>query len=338
VLFLQPDRALGWKQASGLHWTWGGHYWYAADFSVDIQTNPLGFRDIIHEIHKPSGVKRVALLGDSFIEAAQVPFEKTSGQLLEKKLNASSNKQQWEVLNFGISNYGVGQYLLAWEQYARNYNPDYVAIFVANFHMKRTVSKFEYGAFPASEKTALWVRPTFRLENNELIREPARDFDEFVRVQDHLINSEFAGQRSRRKTPLITLYYAGLFKQQFTRLINRINRGPGQASAPPKVEPYTEGDLLAVNQKIIEELGRNVTGAGSKMVVLDVSRYFGDNESISTALKELCGKNGFGYVPLYDDLLKANKDGISTSWAHDGHFNEAGNEIMAKALLGWITQ
>src|SRR6478752_4243016 len=67
VLFLKPDRALGWREVPGLQWTWAGHYWYAADFSVKVQTNRTGFRDFDREYVKPAGVKRVAALGDSFI-------------------------------------------------------------------------------------------------------------------------------------------------------------------------------------------------------------------------------------------------------------------------------
>src|SRR5262245_39959082 len=87
VLFLQPDRALGWRQVPNLHWKWAGLHWYAADFSVQVNTNSLGFRDLNREPEHPNGVTRVALIGDSLVEAVQVPFEKTGGQLLEKKLN-----------------------------------------------------------------------------------------------------------------------------------------------------------------------------------------------------------------------------------------------------------
>src|SRR4051795_3325796 len=87
VLFLQPDRTLGCKQVPNLHWTWTGSHWYAADFSVQVNTNSVGFRDLNREPERPNGVARVALIGDSLVEAVQVPFEKTGGQLLEKKLN-----------------------------------------------------------------------------------------------------------------------------------------------------------------------------------------------------------------------------------------------------------
>ena len=87
VLFLQPDRVLGWKQVPNLRWTWAGHYWYAAEFSVEVETNSLGFRDAARALAPPPGVLRVALLGDSFIEAVQVPFASTAAQVLERKLN-----------------------------------------------------------------------------------------------------------------------------------------------------------------------------------------------------------------------------------------------------------
>jgi hypothetical protein len=29
VLYLQPDRALGWKQVPNLRWKWTGFHWYA---------------------------------------------------------------------------------------------------------------------------------------------------------------------------------------------------------------------------------------------------------------------------------------------------------------------
>src|SRR5262245_24737347 len=134
VLYLQPDRALGWKQVPNLHWTWTGFHWYAADFSVDVTTNASGFRDIDRKPEKSEGVSRVALIGDSLIEAVQVPFEKTGGHLLEKKLNVGEQCQRWEVLNFGISNYGIGQFLLVWENHVFRYQPDYVFVFVADHH------------------------------------------------------------------------------------------------------------------------------------------------------------------------------------------------------------
>lgn len=341
VLFLEPDEHVGWKHVPGLRWRWAGQYWYAADFSVDVEINSLGFRDLPRSRSRPEGLRRVALLGDSYIEAAQVPLADTAGQLLESKLNAAlgrTRRERWEVLNFGVSNYGVGQYLLAWEHYAEGFHPEYVAIFVAGLHLRRTVERYEYGAFAETEQQRLWVRPTFALAGDALVREPARDYSKFVKAQETVIRSEFAGGRVRRKRPrLLTLYYARLILEDPRRLARRLGWATGQPETPPRHDP-AEDEVVAVNLKIIEELERQVRGAGGKLVVLDASRYFGDEPALADTLSDFCAKKSIGYVPLYADLSRANRDGVSTRWRHDGHFNRTGNVILADSLFDWIAR
>ena len=326
VLYLQPDRALGWKQVPNLHWKWAGLHWYAADFSVEVKTNALGFRDLDREPGQSKGVTRVALIGDSLIEAVQVPFEKTGGQLLEKKLNVGEQHQRWEVLNFGISNYGIGQYLLVWENHASRYQPDYVFVFVARFHFERTAFPFEMGAFKATSMKQLRIRPTFRLDHDELLREEAPDYYEFVRVQDQLANSEFRGQRSRRRLQFIFPYYVDLLRSSVGPWL-----GAGTPDLP-RVAPLDEY-LLRLNLKILETLGRDVARNNSRMVIVDSA--LGD-EHLSIQLREFCNLNGFGYIPLYQVLLEANANGKPTRWKYDGHLNELGNELLARTVYDWL--
>jgi hypothetical protein len=106
----------------------------------------------------------------------------------------------------------------------------------------------------------------------------------------------------------------------------------------PRINPDADGVLFAVNLKIIGELGQKIHNTGGRLVVVDVSQYFGDDEIVSRTLHEFCAEYGFGYIPLYKDLLKANRNGVSTRWAHDGHFNDTGNIILAQSLYDWIAQ
>jgi hypothetical protein len=285
----------------------------------------MGFRDLPRSVSKPADVRRIALLGDSFIEAVQVPLERTAGQVLERTLNNRSGTRgtssgRWEVLNFGISNYGIGQYLLTLEEYVRSYAPDYVAIFVAGYLMERTVAKYE---FSWRFKKSLWIRPTFRLEGEKLTREPASDFQEFEAWQQRLIRTDYAGQRSRRRHSLITTHIAKESRERLGLLL----RGT------PTLHP----DVLDVNLKIIEEIKRVAAAGGSELVLLDVSEYFGDDPAVSGTLREFCSKTGLAYVPVFRALLSANRNGVRTSWNHDSHFNEAGNEILADTLFQWMT-
>lgn len=335
VLFLQPDRGMGWTEVPDLKYRWAGSFWRSVDFSVDVANNSRGFRDKAREVSKPDGTKRVAMLGDSFIEANQVPLEQTASAILDRNLNAPANPVppgKWEVLSFGVSNYGVGQYLLAWEQHAKNYQPDYVTIFVAKFHMERTVTRYEYGAFSATADGALWVRPSFRVENGQLIREPARDFEKFSQIQEALIKERFGEDRSIRRTPwILPIYYRelrGRLKERF---------GSPQPDAPPP-NADAEKELYAINGAIIEELGRQVKDAGAKLVILDASRYFGDEDNVTDFLKGLAETHGFGYVAVFEDLMKANRDGIATRWERDGHLNVVGNRIFADSITAWVKQ
>ena len=204
---------------------------------------------------------------------------------------------------------------------------------VAYFHMARTVSKYEGGAFPTTKNEQLWVRPVFKIENDRLIRLPAEDFDKFVQLQEELIKDEFSGQRMRKKTQLITLHGGKRLYQKFIQ--KYIKTTPIQ-----KHQAIDSEVIIQINLKIIKVLGEQVKNSGAHLIVIDASQYFGigNQEGVSSALKELSAENGFGYIPLYDFLLKANAKGISTKWKHDYHFNEAGNAILANALYDWITQ
>jgi hypothetical protein len=347
VLSVVPDRVVGWKLLPNLHFIWTGHYWYAREFSVPVKTNSIGFRDIERTIAKPTDASRVVLLGDSMVEALQVPFDKTAGHLLEQRLNAFAKSattkpvKMYEVLNFGVSNYGVGQYLLTWEEYASKFNPEYVFIFVAEIHMKRTVSKYEPSAFSASTKP-LWVRPTFRIEKGALVREPARDVDGFINVQNELIRNEFGEKRVVRQSHGLFIAPALNISpwRSLMEIQRRLSPHPQDAETRTQTTRFDPVDetTLDINLRVIEELGREVKKAGAQLIVIDASRYFRylKWETLTTTLESFCAEKGFGWIPLGDELLTAEKKGISTRWPYDQHFNETGNAMFAEAMYRWI--
>jgi hypothetical protein len=74
------------------------------------------------------------------------------------------------------------------------------------------------------------------------------------------------------------------------------------------------------------------------LVVVDASRYFGDDAIESTALQEFCARTRAVYIPFYKDLMKAYQSGIPTDWSYDGNLNEAGNTLLADALYRSLIQ
>jgi hypothetical protein len=96
-------------------------------FDVSVSTNADGFRDREHPLAKPAGRYRVVLLGDSFIEAMQVPFEASVTPLLEERLRRSGTDA--EVINLGVSGFGTAREYLALREYGMRYQPDLVVLF-----------------------------------------------------------------------------------------------------------------------------------------------------------------------------------------------------------------
>jgi hypothetical protein len=331
VLYLEPDREIGWKGVPNLRFTWAGPHWAAFQFSVPIVFNSAGFRDLERTVQKAPNVSRVALIGDSFVEALQVPFEKTAGQLLERSLNSAnggaSQHRTYEVLNFGISAHGLGQFLLAWENYARGYQPEYVFAYVAGLHMRRTVSK---GGMENQGSHELWTRPTFRLVENELVLVPAGQFQEFIAAQQRLIRTELGGTRMHKRT--MGLFLRIMLDALNTRLTNLQRRLLDRSG--PRGE-LTE-DELAINLRILEELASRVHHAGARLIIVDAARYHDPTSQLSATLKNFCSRSGVGYMNVSDELLAKEDAGISTKRAYDGHFNEVGNEVFAAVMYRWM--
>lgn len=80
----------------------------------------------------PSGVKRIAVLGDSFTEAKQVNDADDYETRLERKFRDSGKNV--EALNFGIEGMGTTQEYLTLKTYAMAYKPDLVIIQIYPFN------------------------------------------------------------------------------------------------------------------------------------------------------------------------------------------------------------
>lgn len=123
VLYV-ADRELGWKLRAG------------AEGVLDEETrqyvriNSRGFHDRERSYAKPNGVVRIAVLGNSWTEALQVPLEGTYSALVEAELNAHGcfGGQHVEVLNFGVAGYSTAQELLLLDQEVWRYHPDVVLV------------------------------------------------------------------------------------------------------------------------------------------------------------------------------------------------------------------
>jgi hypothetical protein len=122
--FWQPDPVTGSSLRPGMEG------WQRDEGRAYVKISKQGLRDREHQVAKPAGTYRIAILGDSYAEAMQVDLDRTFWSLLPKKLDACgfAAGKKIETVNFGVSGYGTGHELLTLRERVWPYAPDMVLL------------------------------------------------------------------------------------------------------------------------------------------------------------------------------------------------------------------
>lgn len=147
----EPSPTLGWrlkKNAVGSS-SRSGHL-------VEYRINSKGLRDDETPYEKPPGVHRIAVIGDSRTFGYGVMIDQHYSRLLEGYF------RDLEVINLGVSGYGIDQSFLLLEEEGFRYSPDLVIAYVSHFGDHRHVHRVRWGK----------PKPRFRLVDGRLVLEP----------------------------------------------------------------------------------------------------------------------------------------------------------------------
>lgn len=117
-------------EARGVALKPGKEGWYRKEGEALVRINSHGYRDVERALAKPAGTLRIAVLGDSFVEARQVALADTFVSRLGPALTdcAALARRPVEVLNFGVSGYATTEALLTLRQDAMRFSPDWVLL------------------------------------------------------------------------------------------------------------------------------------------------------------------------------------------------------------------
>lgn len=98
---------------------------YRVRFEIDsrFQINQQGWNSGHYNFTESKDKDRVIILGDSYVEALQVPFNKSFAEVLERGLGS-----KWEVYRLGISGAPLSHYLWMLKKEALKYKPDIVVV------------------------------------------------------------------------------------------------------------------------------------------------------------------------------------------------------------------
>lgn len=144
----------------------GAEGWFVNEGRAHVTVNADGFRDVAHAKAKPAGTLRIAVLGDSFTEALQVPREEAYWSVLGEELRAcpALAGREVEMMSFGVSGYSTAQAFLLLQRRVWAWSPDVVVL------------GFQTGNDLADNHPALGAAaaPFYRLEGAQLVLDTSR--------------------------------------------------------------------------------------------------------------------------------------------------------------------
>jgi hypothetical protein len=121
----------------------GVEYYQSQEGGAWVRVNSAGFRDEEWTPAKPPETYRIAVLGDSYVEAVQVSLGERFTEVLERELDRSEaiGGKRLEVMSFGLSGFGTAQELMCLRHHVWQYSPDLVLLAVTTGNDVRNNSR-----------------------------------------------------------------------------------------------------------------------------------------------------------------------------------------------------
>jgi lysophospholipase L1-like esterase len=126
-LFAPQPVGLSHQDRYGLALHYPGITRFLPQYRHEVSFNRAGLRDREHALTKSADAFRILLLGDSFMEALQVPSDSMLATLMERDLSRATGRPV-EVINGGVSGWGTGDELRYLTRYGLDYRPDLVVV------------------------------------------------------------------------------------------------------------------------------------------------------------------------------------------------------------------
>jgi hypothetical protein len=196
--------------------TFNGQYW--------IEINEDGMRGPDTPLKAKPNTFRIALLGDSFIEAFEVPFEQTIGEVIRRRLSVARGTPV-EVLNFGHGGYGTTQELLTLQHKVWKYSPNLVLLAM-------TTANDISDNYRPLKKTDYVPYHVFR--GNQLV-----------------VDSSFLQSKGYRSRAIGTRRFAWLIQHsRLVQLINRVRHNQNKSERQQLNLDAAPGDEEGLNQEV----------------------------------------------------------------------------------------
>ncbi len=303
------------------------------------------------------------MVGDSFVEALQVPLEKAFWSVMERKLEECPRRgiSKVEVLSFGVGGYSTAQELVLLQKRVWQFSPDVVVLLFTTGNDVRDNSR----TLNAYKKQAL---PYFVFQDSHLVLD-----DSLLRARNRSLifrfHQSFLGQsyyRLQSNLRLLGLLY--MIREGYQSSAQISEREQKQAgSGNRRIEPGSDNEIFRnpatpdwsdawkVTEGLLLKIRDEVQAKGAKFLVvtgsmgvqvypnadarqeymnsLGVSNFFSPDYRI----KALGERNGFKVLNLAPALAEyATRNRVFLHGVREGqglgHWNETGHRLAGELI------
>ncbi|MCH7558201.1 MAG: SGNH/GDSL hydrolase family protein [Planctomycetes bacterium] len=288
--------------------------------------NSLGYHDVERKSNRDNKGLHIAVIGDSFTAALEVPVSSTWTQVLEVKLNENT-KSLIEVINLGMDGTGTDVHKNILEHYLQSNEVNVVIL-----------------AFYENDIGDMRVKKMFREVYNGYVLIYQNE-DQKEKLIEYI-------NKNRYSHPVRWLYQHCYF---FRAITNRRGRSRllrknliSSSAADINMSKYTKEECSTRIEETFLSLISLSHKHNFKLLVVPVSAKKDPNESMTALLNNVSQEtidklDIINVFPVINDLLKTK--GLKYHqlfWKYDAHFNLVGNRIFGTALAkllndaGWI--
>lgn len=277
-----------------------------------------------YPLARKPGTGRIAFVGDSFVEALQVPVEKSFVEVVAAKLAASGPV---EAQRFGVAGAPLSQYLHMVEREVAARRPDRIVVTLVHNDFDESFV-FKPGRYTSS---FLKLRIADGKVVSEVAPEPWRPgLLEFVR---------------QSATARFLLYRWQVRPQALLDAVLGPARAAGEGSYAANIDIAgvfaREADIRVATDYLFGRLNARADAAGARLhLVMDGDReaiYAGRGDSPALKLNriaaEMAGKHGIAFLDLHPVFAAEwAKSGKRFEFRADAHWNEYGHAVAGAAI------
>jgi len=283
---------------------------------------------------------RIASFGDSFTHGDDVSNQNTWQELL------SETRTNLEVLNFGVSGFGLDQSYLRYQRDGVRYQPHMVLIGFMSENIRRHLNVFR--PFYYSKTGLPMSKPRFVLRNGQIILQSnllkqASDYELLIQKPEitltNLGKHDWYFHQKPKKGPVDFLPSVRVMRIAAYEIRKRMS--PVLSDGTNTYNEHSEAFQLTL--RIFDEFHDSVVNQGALPIVVlfpnrrDLSRYRETGRSVFAPMVEYFREAEYRYIDLHDAFEMYASEVPLDDLFGGRHYSPAGNRVVAVYLANYLT-